>query len=448
MIQNMKEFIKNAELFSSSYRTIRIRTLFADRGFGLKASITVIHLLSEVRLESETVLWDGRHLKVMERIMKFESINGLVNSLIKGQINIQGKKIDFSKELEPYWDYAVILRGKTYNNFFAETTSLLLSGHTKTDQVSQDHMRQYQQEMVLNPQLQVSSIEELTGKMLGFQYRDINQNRVEIVAPSNILISDLFYHETNVKVRIRCMSAIEEKLQFSAIFHHSDGGITSFKPRRKGYTTTNISGNFLEIEKTFEVPTEANDALSIDFTLSLEGRMGIDRYSARNLPFANPIWAVLNNIDAQKVSKYLKIDDFENRTSLIRDSDLFESIVVAIISSCGFSLVWTGGFKVSGTDMILLDNNEQLVLLECTTGSPRDKIGLMKTAMKLMKEKISWLEVVGVVITSQSVSDAERKDASSDNVLIRDSADLKTLLVAAEEGIDEKKIRYWLGILN
>jgi hypothetical protein len=243
-----------------------------------------------------------------------------------------------------------------------------------------------------------------------------------------------------------CTPDVEEKLQFSAVFHHQDGSVTSFKPRRIGYTKSSIDNDFLEIKKSFEVPPEARDAISVDFTVSLEGRLGIDSDSARNLTVSNPTWAILNNLDTQKITKYLSFDDFENRLSLIRDADLFESIVVSILSSCGLIPIWTGGYKVSGTDMIIVDNSEKLILLECTTGSPRDKIGLMKTALKIMSDNISWLEMIGVVITSQSISDVERKDAASDNILLRDAADLKALLAAAEGGIAENEIRYWLGI--
>ncbi len=448
MNQNLREFIKNANLFSSSYKSIRIRILFADRGSGFEQSIAVIHLLSNMKNESETVLWNGKFLKVVERIVRFNSISELMSSLTTGSMNIQGKKIGFLDEDEPYWDFAVILRGRTYNNFFADTTSLLLDGHVDVNESPQGHESYYQQELELNPQLQLSSLEELTEKLLGFQYRSINQNRVVIVAPSNIRLANLYYHKNEVQVKVTCAPDIEEALQFSAVFHNQDGSVISFKPRRIGYTRSTIGTDFLEIEKSFEVPREAKDAISVDFTISLEGRLGIDSGSVRNLPIANPMWAILNNLDVQKVSKYLTIDDFENQISLIRDSGLFESIVVSIISSCGFAPIWTGGFKISGMDMIVLDNNEKLALLECTTGSPRDKIGLMKTATKVMQEKICWLEVVGVVITSQTVSDAEKKDASTDNVLIRDAADLKTLLAAAEEGTDEKTIQYWLGIIK
>ena len=220
-----------------------------------------------------------------------------------------------------------------------------------------------------------------------------------IVAPSNIRLTHLYYHQNEVLAKVTCAPDVEEKLQFSAVFHHQDGSVTSFKPRRIGYTRSSIDRNFIEIEKSFKVPQEAKAATSVDFTISLEGRLGIDGGSIRNLPISNPTWAVLNSIDAQKVSKYLSIDGFEDRLSLVRDSDLFESIVVSITSSCGLIPIWTGGYKVSGTDMIIITNNEKLILLECTTGSPRDKIGLMKTALRVMRERISWLEVIGVVIT-------------------------------------------------
>ncbi|MFW9889905.1 MAG: hypothetical protein ACFFER_17115, partial [Candidatus Thorarchaeota archaeon] len=361
MIQNLREFIKNAELFSPSYKSIRIRTLLADRGSGLEPSITVIHLLHSVKDESETILWNGKLLNVIEKIVKFDSISKLMSSLASGSVNIRGKRIGFLEDDEPYWDFAVILRGTTYNNYFADTTSLLLDGHVDVRESTQGYESQYRLEMQLNPQLQVSSLEELTEQLLGFPYRSINQNRLIIVAPSNTRLTHLYFHRNEVQAKISCTPDAEERLQFSAVFHHQDGSVTSFKPRRIGYTKSSIDNYFLEIEKSFEVPQEARDAISIDFTISLEGRLGIDSASARNLPISNPIWGVLNNLDVQKVSKYLSIENFENRLSLVRDSDLFESIVVSTVSSCGPIPIWTGGYKVSGTDMILIDINEKLV---------------------------------------------------------------------------------------
>ena len=440
------EFIHNAGYFNQAYNSVRIRTLFANRGFGLEPTTTVIELMDKKYDSYEKIIWKGKMLRVMERIEPFLSIESIIDSVTKGNLMLNNQYVGFSDTEEPYWDYSVISRGDTYNSYFAKSTTIQVNGHLDIKDSPKGYESQFQQEMKLSPQLQVSSLRELTEKLLGVSITDISHKRVEIFAPSYTWLSNLEFYGKQVSFKVVCCENCESHIQFFALFHHDDGSTSIFKPRMRGYIKSSIGNGLIAISKSFAIPNESKSAIALDLTISMDGKIGIDSDYVLNLPVANPTWSIMQSLDTNKIAKYMRILDFENRLSSIKDSDLFESIVLTLMASCGYTPIWTGGFKMSGKDMIVLDDKRHLVLIECTTGSPRDKIGLMKTAVKELKEKLNWLEVHSIVVTSQSVSDAERKDASIDNVLIRDVGDLKTLLLGASQGITEREIRNWLGL--
>ena len=438
--------MRNAEFFSPAFRSIRIRTLFANRGSGLEPAITVINLLNKEYDPSERILLNGKLLKVLERIDAFSSIQDLIDSITKGQLILNDQYVGFTEEEDPYWDYSVIPRRDIYNGHFAKTNTIQLSGHFNVKDSPKGYESQFQQEMKLSPQLQATSLKQLTEKLLGASFGDISYKRVEIFAPSFVMLSNLEYYGKEVNFKVFCSEESEKQIQFFALFHHDDGSISTFKPRMKGYTKNTADDSMIEIIKSFETPIKSRTAISVELTISMDGKIGVDSGSVMNLPVANPTWSIIRSLDVTKISKYLKLSDFESRLSLIKDADLFESIVISLIASCGYIPLWTGGFKMSGKDLLVLDNKRTLVLIECTTGSPRDKIGLMKTAIEELKDKLSWLELRSIVVTSQSVSDAERKDAATDNVQIRDAGDLKVLLFDASPGVSDKEIRHWLAL--
>lgn len=444
MKEEVNSFLKKAELFGAAYKSVRIRSLLADIGSGLEPVITVVSFLNRFEEESETILLEGRLLKVVQKVVKFQDVKSLLELFWSGAFEIGGRKLLFPSDAAVDWHYSVFLRGQSFSGFEAESTTVMLSGSVHFEGESRGFGASLNQEMELNPQLQLSSIAELSEKILGTRFPQINGYRIQFLAPSYSWLTYMEYHGSRITIKLQCMENCEKMIQFHCIFYHPDGKIITHKPRRTGYSKRSLGKGMIEITKEFKTPCGATDASSMDFTLSYEGDVGIDKISALNFPVANVTWAVVRNLDRNKIPKYLSLRAFQNRLSNLREADLFESLVVILLSACGITPVWMGGFKISACDMVAIEESK-LVIIECTTGNPRDKIGLMKTAIMDVQASFDWMSVTGLIISSQVMSEAERIDSSTDKITIRDSADLKALLVSATESSDIR-IRNWIGL--
>lgn len=441
------EFTRSVRIFESIYSTARVRTLFADRGEGLDAVATVIHLLPDKYEESETVLWSSKLLKIVERFMEYPSADTVLHSIQSDGLELDSTYVGFNEDENPYWDYTVISRDDQFAQIRADSTTLLLSGHITIDDSPHGYETPFTNEMKLNPQLPVKSLQELTHKVLQHEIHDLQYKRVDIIAPSCVLLTDLSYRGDKVVAQIRCMKQITGNIRLKSLFYHQNGNITVFQPRFRGFSLNRLTGNLVEISKDFIVPVEAREAVGVSLTISLQSRLGLDAQYAPNLSVINPVWHVLNLLDESKVGKYFVLQDYEKRLALIKDADLFESIVASLLASCGFIVTFIGGFKMSCRDILATEKRRKITLVcECTTGSPRDKLGPMKSAISELSGKTDITMFVGVVFTSQTISDAERKDATADNVIVKDSSDLRELTEKARGLPNPEGVYQWLGI--
>lgn len=441
------EFIRRARMLEPAYKTVRATSFLADRGGGLAPVVTRIVLLPYEKEEKEVILWESSLLKIVQCYKSFQSIDALLDSVTSGHFQIHSTYIGFYENEEPNWSYTVASRGEMQQDSSIDSTTLVLSAFIRIDNAPRSDERHFVDEMKLNPRIPFSCFRDLTGKMLGTEYESIMQKRVDILAPSYLQLNALMYQRSKMVTEIRCRDELVSSLRLKAVFTRPDGDFVSHEPRFRNPSVRRMSDGFAEITKSFKVPLDAKDAVGVDVTLSVDAHSGFDTIYSPNLSIVNPLWSILEILDKSKFSKYLELDGFEGRLVNLKGSKKFENIVAVLLASCGVTVAFLGDFPLACKDLIVTDPNDRTVFLcECTTGAPRDKFGPMKNAVENLRTRANWRDFIGVVFTSQSISKADRIDASSDSVIVKDVSDLKWLAEMAREQPNPKRIFEWLGV--
>jgi len=441
------EFEKRVKDMESAYKSARVRTLLVDTSNGFVSCITRIDLLPTEAEESTNQVWPSKSLKIVEVTMEYSDIKSLVRYITSGGLCLDDLTVGFEDSDSPQWQCNVYFRNDRIGSIFPENTTLRLRGVADREKLIQKAMDSISNEIRLHKILPFPSIQDLIQKFFGLSRDNINVNLVDIYAPSYVQITDLKYLGSDVVVRFKCMKETADDMRIKAVFSSSNGGFLPHAPRLRKSPVVELPDGSVEVEKSFPVPDEATESIGVDVTLSLKGRSGLDTAYTHNLPIVNPIWYTLGLLDKTKVSKHFKFDSFEDEMIRLSDGDVFEAIMASLLTSCGFKVAWTGGFGLSCEDFLAFDDTSNVVLVsECTIGSPRHKIGLMKTALSSLSSRAKGLRFVGVVFTSKSTSDPERQGALKDYVIIRDASDIKSLVQMAAEAPNPRKVYAWLGL--
>ena len=443
----IKEFEKRVKDMESAYKSARIRTLLVDQSIGFVSSITRIDLLPTEVEEGTNQVWPSTSLKIVEVTMKYSNIKSLVESIAFGGLCLNDMTVGFEDSDSPQWLYNVYFRNDRIGSIFPDNTTLRLRGVANREKLTQKAMDRISNEIRLHKILPFPSIQDLIQKFFGLSGNNINVNLVDVYAPSYVQITDLKYLGSDVVVRFKCMKETADDMRIKAVFSFSNGGFLPHAPRLRKSPIVELPDGSVEVEKSFPVPDETTESTGVDVTLSLKGKSGLDTAYAHNLPIVNPIWYTLGLLDKTKVGKHLKFDSFEDEMIKLSNDKAFEAIMASLLPSCGFKVAWTGGFGLSCEDFLAFDDTSNMVLVsECTIGSPRHKIGLMKTALSSLSSRAKGLRFVGVVFTSKSTSDPERQGALEDYVIIKDASDIKSLVQMAAETPNPRKVYAWLGL--
>lgn len=444
------EFVRMVKFIEPIYKSLRIKTLFADRGKGLSPVVSRILLLTSEQDAVESSIWECELLKVVEHTIPFESIDTLINSILNEGLEVDSKYIGFYENEEPNWYYSINLRGEGRLDFVSDSTTLWLTAYTNIKDSPHGHERPFIRAMKSNPTLPVSSISELTSRFLGDKYEDIGVKRVEIIAPTYLHIVSSNYRVDGISTTIRCNPLILSRLRFSTIYDLQDGQTRIIDRRIGTPSSRELPDGFIEVVKVLQAQDIAGESLGANVTVSIGGKSGIalDTCYCRNLPVMNQVWTILTQLHETKVGNYLTLDGFEEKLIELNNDKIFEALIASLLTSNGFNVAWTGGFGLSCEDMLVFIPNSNLILVcECTTGSPRHKIGLMKTAISTLSNHIDMYRFVGVVFTSKLTSDPERQGAVQDKVILLDATDIKILLQFASMIPDTERVLSWLNLL-
>ncbi len=441
------EFGKRVKDIEAAYKSARIRTLLADRGNGLVPCITRIHLLANEPNKNVIDVWSSRTISVIECVVEYNGIDSLIQSITTKGMELNYVRLGFDQLESPNWHYNVHFRDERIEGSLAESTTLKLRGAIQREKLPDEFYNRLQDEIRLHKTLPFPSHRELTEKFFGFAEGNIDLNLIDIVAPSHVRIVSLDYLGSDIVVRFTCMKETVDNMRIKAMFSLSDGGFWPYSPRLRKSPVLTLPDGSVEVTKTFSVPSAAANSSGVDVTLSLKGESGLDTMFAFNLEIVNLPWFTFRLLDPSKVNTHFELKDFELRLALLKNAGVFEAMIASLLTACGLRVAWTGGFSLSCEDMFAFDNMNRIVLVcECTVGSPRHKIGLMKSALTSLSRHSHHIRFVGVVFTAQATSDPERQGAAKDHVIIRDASDIKTLVQLASEAPDERLVYSWLGI--
>ena len=452
--QVVADFLRRVRLVQSIYQSVRIRSLFADRGNGrLSPVVTRMHLIPHHTPIAPRNLWQSNSMKVVESIHEFSSIDSLLESLIQNQLNLNSIAIGFHATEEPSWSLSTEFHGGS-QQYEIDCNNLILKGsisldRTRTMYGDEPH---FLNELSLNPRGTFNSINELSAELIGKGIDDLGRKQIEIIAPSYLRITNLQFHGQKVSIKVHCRSETVSSLIMWASFFLPNGDIHQHQPRFRDPNITNLGNGFVEIQKDFDVPTTASYATSVRITVSIGGSAGYAMDSSQSIkwPVDNVIRTALQFLNQSKVENHFRMQDFEARYAAMgsgSDGDILESVVTCSLASCGLNVAFTGLFGLSCVDTLaFIPNKNDVLVVECTVGSPLRKIGLMKTVLRDLRSKCDWLDFHGIVITSNYTSDRERISASSDGVILLDVTDLKTLVQMAQETPNPMKLVDWLGI--
>lgn len=447
-------FIGLVRRIEKQYKSLVIRTLLADRGTGSLVPVaTRVKLLATPREERVRVVWSSDLLQVSERISSYIPIGDLVSCIAAGTNDASSTPLGFHVTEEASWSHRVI-QNSSESEFGISAHGLALEGQIKFGRHVDADKPPYKNAMILNPEMPFSSIRDLSGSLLGKQYEGLNEKHVEVWAPFNTRISSLTFYGSRVKVKALSVNDIIPGLKFRAAFHLVSGEILKYQPRLNllGIERTVLGNGLIQFEKSFDVPLDARNATGASFTISIGGASGIalDSKYCPNQPVVNVIRSVLDTLDPTKTAKYFSPKDFERTYASLgggKSKTELEAVICALLASCGLSVVWLGIFDLSCRDMLAFAPGASTILLvEVTTGSPTQKIGKMKTVLANLKSTAPWLDFVGLVATSNYVSEEDRNNATSSCVTLIDVTDLKALLQLSKEPPDPMKTMSLLGI--
>ncbi|MFQ5885523.1 MAG: hypothetical protein ACE5IO_10545, partial [Thermoplasmata archaeon] len=414
---------------------------------------TRVQLLATPREERVRVVWSSDLLQVSERTSSYIPIEELVSRITAGTIGVNSTPLGFHETEEANWSHRVV-QNSSESEFGISAHGLALEGKTRFARSIDADSPPYKNAMMLNPEMPFSSIRELSGSLLGRQYEGLNEKYVEVWAPFNTRISSLTFYGSFVKVKAVSVDEIVPYIKFRAAFHLVSGEIHKHQPRfnRRSIQRTVLGNGLVQFEKAFGVPLDARHATGVSFTVSIGGASGIalDSKYCSNQPVANVIRSVLDTLDPTKTAKYFTTADFERTYASLgagKDKTELEAVMCALLASCGLSVIWLGIFDLSCKDMLAFaPDASRILLVEVTTGAPTQKIGKMKTVLANLKSTAPWLEFVGLVATSNYVTDEDRNSARSSSVTLIDVTDLKALLQLSKEPPDPMKAMSLLGI--
>ncbi|MBD3159790.1 MAG: hypothetical protein GF309_13490 [Candidatus Lokiarchaeota archaeon] len=446
MDSEVEEFVSRVGYLEPSYHTARVRSLLLKLDGKEVPCVTKIDLLTDDLVTEGEEIWPSKSMRIVEGRIAFEGIHELLDDIHSHSVDIGGVKIGYQPEEEPTWRYGVYYRGEKIGDEKYDTTMLKLRGTVDRRDFAQEEINELQNEIRLNPFRPFSSIRKLLTKFFGLSGDQISYNLIDIITPSNVKISSLTHVDREVRVRFECPREMVEDMQVKAILMRRDGGYHLYRPRLRNPSIKRLSHGFAEVTKIFQIPKRIGQTRSADLTLSLKGEVGLDTHYTHNLPLANRIWSVLNSFSESEFGKYfdldLALDELKSANGKI-----FESIVSVLLTSCGLQVADLAGFPLSGMDLLAFHPRLQTsIICECTAAHPRKKLGRMKTVISDIEKKAPWLEFRAVVFTSQLVSEADRTDAESDRVTIRDASDIVSLMKTLKAPPDPDRVYDWLGI--
>ena len=177
----------------------------------------------------------------------------------------------------------------------------------------------------------------------------------------------------------------------------------------------------------------------------------------RKVPLTNIAEPFLKTLDS-----FCSLHDFEKMLfepeHEKKAQDVFEDAVAWLLSLAGFDvirlrlgmksfdkLIVGEGYQKGCADIIAYEENERILLIECTTG-PADEIKVQKLAetKKYFREKLKGYEKLPIVPILFSPSDF-RKSSPSIDVMIADQSVIKRILEAVVKGKreDARSILYY-----
>lgn len=448
------DFISRVRSIERQFKSIRITTLLADRGTGsLLPVITRIHLLSNLPSDVHDVQWKSDTIQVSSRTMTYSTIENLVGAMTSGNLELESIHVGFAETEEASWSYEVV-RQSTENDFGSPSNALVLEGKLSLSrEVDANHPR-FRNATMLNPEMTFTSIQELTQILLGRGYNNLNEKRVEVIAPFNTRIEHLHCHGDKVVVGIRCTSDFIGQLKLKAGFHLASGGVTKHALRLhwNRIEVTQLDSGMVEFSKSFSIPHAIENVVGVKVTVSSEGTTGIalDSSYDSNWPVMNKIRSSFDLLDQRKVGRFFASTGFENVYASLgggNDEQKLESVICSLLASCGLDVIWLGCFDLSCEDILaFVPGSRKVLVVEVTTGAPERKIGLMKTVLRSLRLSASWLDFKGIVITSNYVSQSDRNNASASGVVLLDVTDLKALLQLAGEAPNPLNAMHLLGV--
>jgi hypothetical protein len=263
--------------------------------------------------------------------------------------------------------------------------------------------------------------------------RDFKSSRVSILFPLVGIIDSSVVSASKLEVKGKALRNVSDKLSLYVTIHWSDGSITRERQdiSVKQEDTSSI-GSWVH-----EISLVSNDknALSVYFVLSLEGGFQVDakRHTVSISPDA-PI-NIVSELDSKFVGGTIFSDWGTSEENLQKKIMQFEYFVQTVFNAIGLPTIWLGPHNQSGIDLISFDfPTGHTYSLECTTGAPRRKASLILQAKRKLSELLPVRNLTTIMVTSKTVSDADRKDLSESDVHVIDADNLLRIIELAKEG--------------
>ena len=198
-----------------------------------------------------------------------------------------------------------------------------------------------------------------------------------------------------------------------------------------------------------EISLVSNDrnALTVYIVLSLDKGFQVDatRYIVSVSPDA-PI-NIISELDSKFVGGKIFSDWGKSEDNIQKRIMQFEYFISTLFNVIGLPTIWLGPHDQSGMDLIAFDfSTGHVYSLECTTGAPRKKASLILQAKKKLSELLPTRNLTTIMVTSKTVSDADRKDLGENKVHVIDADNLVRMIELAKEGKRGSDILQEIGV--
>jgi hypothetical protein len=262
---------------------------------------------------------------------------------------------------------------------------------------------------------------------------DFRYTKINILFPLLGRIEDSFVSKSKLAVKGNALVDVSDKLNLIITTHWSDGTIT--QERRDVNVQTEGASRIGSWMIEISLVSNEKNALAVYIVLNLDKGFQVD--ATRHIVSVSPDAPInmISELDSTFVGGKIFSDWGKSENNVQKRIMQFEYFVSTLFNVIGLPTIWLGPHDQSGIDLISFDfSTGRVYSLECTTGAPRKKASLILQSRKKLSELLPTRKLTTIMVSSKTVSDADRKDLGESEVHVIDADNLMRIIELAKEG--------------